>query len=200
METNQCLLVLEISSISAGYQALKILTDLEDVQVIEASPAGARHFFILAGGARKVLDQAVRSIQARFPISSDLHGPNATSPISDLELLESADQQLLDSLYTLSNEKLGGALVVVECETLSGLFTVAQSLIAIEKLRPLEIKIHRSGGGGGYGFFTGVSDACSAGSERIRNLLAKKERLGRVEFIDRPSEKFRRYFNLSGEV
>jgi hypothetical protein len=90
-------------------------------------------------------------------------------------------------------------LLVIECQTVSGLLSAAHDLVSGFSLQVIELKMQRSCGGG-YGFFTGPSAACANAAELTRQKLKVALRDGRVELINNPPLAFREFFNFSGSA
>jgi hypothetical protein len=186
------LLVFDIASIAFGYRALNELTGAGALRILEATPLGAR-FMILAQGEPSVLKVGSEKIRA-------LVDGGDPAVIADTELIENLDPRVSEALYSLSEAQLEKGLVIVECDSVSGCLSSAQTLVKGHGLRAIEIKVQRSSTAGAYGLFTGSAHACMAGAEDVRSRLKAAIRQGRIEVVTNPSLEFKRYFQLSGET
>ena len=184
--------VLEFTSIAWGYRALDLLTRDTSVTVQEAAVQGSDHFLILVTGANDAVKRAEAEVVKAF-------GSSGTSQIRDREVIPDKNEKLVPTFYSLHTSQLGEALVVVETETVSGLFALSQRLLHSHKLEPIEIRSTRGSRVGGLGFFTGPSQACQRAADDARTLLSATARSGSVEVIDQPVAGFRDYFNLQNQ-
>jgi hypothetical protein len=149
------------------------------VKLLDAEPIGGGRFLILIRGSAKDLH---------------LHAKDA----ADFELIENIDQEVLDAVYSLAPTKITESLVVAETETAAAMFSLAQTLVAQHRLRPLEIRIRKSGPGGAYAYFTGTRLTCATAAEDARTHLNQKMRKGTIEVIDQPTALVRRLFADEG--
>jgi hypothetical protein len=187
------LLILEVASIAVGYTALAALTNHPDVRVLDASPSGLGRFMILVQGEQPVLREQLQKIRAQLDGgSNDL--------VVDHDLIEDFCPKALEAVFSLAQHELEESLVVAEADTVSGLLSLSQIMTHVHGLNPIDIKILRGAGGGGYGFFTGPTTKTAPAAEDARTHLKSAMRKGRIETIENPSDGFRRFFNLSGEV
>lgn len=186
------LLAIDIASVAFGYQALNTICQEPSTRVIEASVVGNGRFFILAQNERLKLEHSFQQVRAK------LDGVQADQ-ILDHDVID-LPESVLNAMYSLAQTSLSEALLVVECQSASGLIAVSNKLIHSHHLQPIEIKIHRGMGLGGFGFFTGSSQNCAPAAEDVRTQLRHDMRDGRVEVIDSPEPTFRRFFNLNGEA
>lgn len=181
----------DLRSVAAGYRVLDVLTRFESVRILEASPIGVGRFIIISQGEREKLEDRQRTLHS-------LIEGFVESPLVDQDLLHDVHESLLEGLYSLAQVSLEESLIVMECETVSGLLSIGHELTRAHELKPIELKIHRGGASGGFGFFTGKSEACAPAAEFIRAKLGHDLRRGQVELIDNPTKDFRRFFNLNG--
>ncbi len=166
------LLVLEASSIIAGYRILNSLPPTHPVRVLDAEPIGGGRFLILLkGGGRDLADLAKMNMDS----------------VTDHELIMGIDQNVLDAAYSLASVKMSEALLIVETETASAFFSLAQMLTTQHGLKPIEIRIRKSGLSGAYGYFTGTSLQCAPAAEDCRTRLKKSMREGDIEVFDQPN-------------
>lgn len=166
------LLVLEAQSITAGF---KILNSLGDAKILDAEPVGGGRFLILAQGAQSELRAYAKDA-------------------FDVEVIEGVDQTILDALFSLAPNALDESLVVAETETASAMLALAQTLVKQHGLRAIEIKLRKTGTGGGYAYFTGARAACEAAALDARTHLNAKLRKGSVEVIAQPNEHVKALF------
>lgn len=186
--SGETLLVLETRSITSGYRALDAITQNSRIRILEASPAGDRNFLILATGN----DSAIK---AAYDNAHEKLDGSGTQELIDHEIIPNIDQKVLDATYSLSSAQLSEALIVVDCDTVSGCLAIASSLIHSHKLEGIEIRIRRTGRGGAYGFFTGSIAECAPSAEEVRTRLRTTMREGSVELIENPTESFRAFFD-----
>jgi microcompartment protein CcmL/EutN len=187
------LLIVETSDAPSGYVALDILCREESIRILEASVAGAGHFVILAQGAKVKLREAAAVVHTRFDGSHP-------ERLVDSEVITGPSQDLLDSVYALNEVHLEETLVVVSCETVSALMSVAAEAIQAADLKLIETRIYRSGRCGGLALITGSSPACIRLAEEARARLKSAQRKSVIEVIDKPTANFRTFFNISGEA
>lgn len=183
----------DFSSIAFGYKALDVVTRANGASVLEASPSGNGRFLIICSGPSDALQAVVNQLRSEF----DGAMPEV---LVDHALVSGGVEPMKEAIYSLAQVALDDSLVVVECETVSGLLAVAEHMLEIHQMKAIELKIHRGGASGGYGFFTGESAKAAVGAEDARASLRKTLRKGHVELIDRPSNAFREFFNFSGEA
>lgn len=182
----QSLLCLELRSVATGYRVLQIVAGFEELEILEASPAGDR-FLVLATGPAAQLEMAREN--ARSAVDTDQW--------LDSEVLTDCAPTLLEALYHLPQVHAEEALVVTDCASVSGLIVAAQAMLNDSGVQVIELKIKRAGGGG-YGFFTGSTILCAPGAEEARAKLKRTMREGQIEVIEDLALQFRRYFNLNG--
>lgn len=186
-----CLASFEIGSVVLGYRALDALTRKNGVRVLEASVAGGGRFLIIAQGEETTLRLAMSEMRE----SADGVGSQA---VVDFELITDVHRSVPEALYALAQEPLEEALIVVECETVSGLLASAQALVHSHKMKAIELKVHRSSRGG-YGFFTGRQAECAAAVVDVEGRLRVAMRKGAIAAIEKPAPAFREFFNFSGQ-
>jgi microcompartment protein CcmL/EutN len=184
---------IEVKSVPTGYRALDLLTKTGVTQILEAAPVGGGVFMILVEGGEADLRSSIQTLR------SSLEAGGLIS-IVDSEVIEGAASDVLVSAYSLAQQKLQESLVVIECQTISGLLSSQRALEIDHGLCLIETKIYRSGQAGGYGFATGPSLACASAVVDIRTRLQNSMRQGNLDVIDQPVADFRNYFNLSGEA
>ena len=184
---------IEVKSVATGYRALDMLTKAGVKYILEAAPVGGGVFMILVEGGESDLRSSIQTLR------SSLENGGLIS-IVDSEVIEGAASEVLASAYSLAQQKLQESLVVVECQTISGLLSSLREMEMDHGLCLIETKIYRSGQAGGYGFATGPSLACASAVVDIRARLQNSMQQGTLEVIDQPVANFRSYFNLSGET
>lgn len=186
------LLCMEIISIAHGYRALNAATSDGRARVLEASPVGSG-FLILMSGSERDLRGSLERVRALF---------DGASPglLVDAELISSVADGVKESLFALSETRIGETLVVVETETVSGCLHLAQALVGEHGLLPIEVRIQRSSSGGAYGFFTGTGALAGPAVVDARAKLEASVRTGRAELIESPTPVLRSYFQISGET
>lgn len=162
------LLVLEASSIVSGFRILNALPETHPVRLLDAEPIGANRFLILLKGASRDLADVVKI---------------AKDDVVDHELIEDIQQTVLDATYSLTVVNLEESLLILETETAGSLLSLAQILVTQHKLKPIEIRIRKSGTGGAYGYFTGTAEACAPAAEDCRTRLRNAMREGAVEVL-----------------
>jgi hypothetical protein len=186
------LLCLEIKSLGMGYRALSLATQESAIRVLEAAPAGDR-FLILLLGASQQLHEVLKNIR------QTLDGTGAAE-ILDAEIVEKIDPEVLEGIYSLTQNELSESLVVAECATVSSLLSVAQVLTTDGGLKLIELKIKRAAPGGAWGLFTGSLANAEPAAEKVRTRFQTKMREGKIEVIAAPNESFRSFFNFSGKA
>lgn len=182
---------LEVASIAFGYRALKALTDNSDssrVRILDASPAGSR-FMILALGETDALTAAIRRARASF----DGAEPDL---VIDVELIEGVHASVREAIFALPQVPLEDSLVVIECATVSGCLSAAQTLVSGHGLKTIELRVLRSSSGGAYGFFTGPKSTCASAAADALARAKTALRQARIEVIEAPSNEFRSFFEL----
>lgn len=181
-------LAVEITTVTGGYRALNILTQ-ENLDLLDASVIGGKHFFILLSGDEGRLRMAMEKLRA-----SDL---TTGMEILDHELIGGVDRKVLEALFSLSPQKLQGAVLVVETETVSACLAVSSACVRDHGLAPVEIRIRRSGMSGVYAVLTGSSEAAALAAEECRTRLRHDVRNGSVELIDQPTAALRSLFEFT---
>lgn len=168
------LLVLECSSVVAGY---RVLQSLNGGRVLDASPT-ANGFLILVQGTE---------------LTALASGAQKCDPNLVHALFSNVSQSVLDAVYSLAPGGLSESLVVCETSSVVAMFEAAAAL-ASRGLRAIEIKIRRSGGCGAYGYFTGMRSACGAAAVEARAVLQRGQMKGEIEVFDQPSVSVRELF------
>jgi hypothetical protein len=176
----------EVASVVLGYRALSVLTQIEGLNILEASVFGGGHFLIMAQGREERLHLAAAKMR------SALEGSNVGAWI-DHEVVQTIGDKLAKAVYSLLQTPLSEALVIIECETISGLLAASHTLMAEHKLKPIEIKISRTKRGG-YGFFTGTCAGCNSAVFDVEGKLRSTLRQGQIEVIENPPEGLRAFF------
>lgn len=187
-----CLASIEIGSVVLGYRALDALTRQNGVRVLEASVAGEGRLLIIAQGEETTLRLALNEMRE----SADGVGSQA---VVDFELIADVDRSVPEALYALAQVPLEEALIVVECETVSGLLASAQALVHSHGMKAIELKVHRSSRGG-FGFFTGPLSESAAAVVDVEGRLRVAMRKGAAAVIEKPAPAFREFFNFSGQA
>lgn len=168
------LLVLEAPSITAGF---RFLNSLANVKLVDAEPIGGAKFLILAQGPAATLKAAAASAKG-----------------SDFEIIEAVSQDVLDAVYSLAPNKLDESLLILESTSATALIAIAQILVKHHELRAVEIKIRKTGAGGGYAYFTGAREKCETAAIAGRAWLTTKMRDGSIEVLDQPTDLTRSLF------
>ncbi len=166
------LLALEAPSITTGFRILNTLTN---VKLLDAEPVAGGRFLILARGTK---DELRSHLKEAF----------------DAEVIESIEESVLEATFSLASNKIDETLVVVETETAVALLAVSHVMVKRHGVRALEIKIRKTGVGGGYAYFTGALEQCETAAADARTHLSLKMRKGVVEVIDHPTEIVRGLF------
>ncbi len=193
---NQTIACVEISSIAFGYRILDQLSKLQNISILEASPAGGGIFWILL----TIQNLNLAELQEILKTSLDGVGENVKARVLDHEIIENSDQNLLEALYSLSAQKLEVSLLVIESDSMSAVFGAVHSATKQRRLKMIEIKVSRGSRPGGHAFLTGSRSECELGGEAARTKLKTRMSRGFVEVIDSPNEVFRQQFNFSGEA
>ncbi len=181
--------VFDVGSIALGYQALGAVTQDATLQVLEASIVAPDRFLILLQGRI----EKIRAAQAELGRVCETHSRDG---LIDHEIVTDPATNLLSAFYSLSQQQLQEALLVVETDSVAGLVASAQTLLANHELSVLELKGTRGMQGKGLGFFTGASKKVFPAAEDIRHRLKAAVRQGRVEVIANPSSTFREFFQI----
>lgn len=187
---NAAVAVIEVSSPALGYRALDLVTQDSGLEVLEASAHGAKVFTLLVRGLKSQLETVVRKTSSSI-------GSTGSATLRDSVVIEEAHPELIETYFSLHTTEMAEALLVVECETLSGLFQSAQRAIANHKLKSIEIRNLRGDNPVALGLFTGAYTDCVSASESIKQALGNQARNGSVEVINNPAPAFRKFFNLS---
>lgn len=186
---NSAVAVIEISSPALGYRALDLVTQDPGLEILEASAHGPKVFTLLVRGGKSQLETVVRKTSSSISSTGD-------SSLRDSTLIDDISPQIIETYFSLHTTEMAEGLLVVECETLSGLFQSAQRAISSHKLTSIELRNLRGDNPIALGLFTGAYKDCIAASEAIKQALANQARHGIVEAINNPSAAFRNFFNL----
>ncbi len=195
-DLKQNIACIEVSSTALGYRILDQVSKFNGVRIIEASPIGGGNFWILAAGDRSTF----ASFQNLIKASIETVGKKIVALMVDYEILELKDGLILEALYSLSAERLQEALLIVECDSVSGLLSSVQAIQEQHQLKLIEIKVSRGARTGAHAFLTGGLADCQLNAKIIRTNLNAKSRQGFVEVVEAPNDIFRKQFNFSGEV
>jgi hypothetical protein len=185
--TAPSLACLEIRSLARGYQILNLLSQSHGVEILEGSPVDTQRFLILAEGDAAPLAKAVDEVTRRAP-----------TYFLDYEVIANPQPALRESLYSLHQADLSGSLLVVETDTASRILGCAQLVMNDHKMSLLEIKVGRGLRGQGLAFFSGANNDALAAKTAVEAILKGMNRGGFTEVISEPNQKFKSYFNLSG--
>lgn len=186
---NSALAVIEVPSAALGYRALDLFTQTSSLEVLEASVHGSKVFSILVRGEKSQLETALKKVSASISSSS--------ASLRDSVVIENISPEVVETYFSLHTTELGESLLVVECETLSGLFQAAQRAIANHNLKAIEIRNLRGDTPHALGLFSGAYKDCVAASEAIEVALENNARKGMIEVIQNPNANFRSFFNLA---
>ena len=186
---NASVAVIEVSSPALGYRALDILSQDSGLEVLEASAHGAKVFTLLVRGSKSQLEAAVRKTSTSISSTGD-------ATLRDSIIIDDVNPELIETYFSLHTVEMTEARLVVECETLSGLFQAAQRAVTSHKLQSIEIRNLRGDNPVALGLFTGTNNDCVAAAESIKQALANQARNGIVETINNPNPAFRNFFNL----
>ncbi len=178
--------VLEINSVTLGYRALDALTKGGKIKILEAAVHAADLFLILIQGPDLDIRQAASHLVA-------------ATTLRDREVIIGANEKLLATFYSLHTARVAESLVILETETLSGLFSLSQRLLEVHTLEPIEIRLLKGGGTPrGLAYFTGSQSQCRYAAEDAATVLRDSARKGSIEVIEKPSSQFCEFFNLQG--
>ena len=177
------LLVIETASLTAGWLAHEAVASVPDIKILDASPIAESRFLILASGEKAALETAFKTFHAAIE----------TDAIIDQEILKNIGRPLIEASFALGQERLAESLVIVETETVSGLYEVAQLLVSIHALKPIELRIHRTSKGA-HGYFTGDAKSCGPAAADAQTRLRSSLRKGAIECIEAPSTQLRALF------
>ncbi len=172
-EAEKDLLVLEATSVAAGFRILNSLPADRSLRLLDAEPTGGGHFLILLRGLTS-------SLSALAKLNRDL--------LIDHELIENIHQDVLDATYSLAAPKLEESLIVLETETATAILSLAQTLTVEHSLKPIEIRVRKSGAAGAYAYFTGSTEQCALATEDARTRLKRTMRKGAAEFLNSPNQ------------
>lgn len=181
----------EVSSVALGYRALDVISRADQIRILEASPISGGRFFILCSGPAAALQSTIDAVRSAF-------GTKASEVLIDSVVVEKQAGAIGESLFSLAQVELGESLIVVECKTISGLLASAEAMLSFEGIDPIEMKIHRGGTTGGYGFFSSRTSIALPAAEEVRTRLKSAYREGDVQVIENPVAAFRQFFNFSG--
>jgi hypothetical protein len=112
-------------------------------------------------GSKSQLEIAVRKVSASISSTGD-------STLRDSIVIDEINPQIIETYFSLHTTEMAEALLVVECETLSGLFQSAQRAVTNYKLTSIEIRNLRGDNPVALGLFTGTYHDCVAASEAIK--------------------------------
>lgn len=181
------LLVLESTSLTSGLVAHEaIATAAKDVRILEATVVGEDRYLVLATGTFASLEAALEAVHAKLDPESSL---------VDQELIEKPSQSLFESALSLIQQRLEESLVVVETETCSGCFALVQRLIDDHGMKPIELRIRRSGKGA-HAFLTGPAKGIGPAIVDARSRLKNASRKGHVEGFEDPSQALKSQFDF----
>ncbi|MES2962629.1 MAG: hypothetical protein V4760_01985 [Bdellovibrionota bacterium] len=180
------LLVFEAASTTTGFVAHEEIASVAGVRILDASQTGDGRFVILASGPAESLETGVDAIHAKL---------DPDSAIVDQEILEKIAPVVLESAFSLLQQRLEESLVVVETETVSGCFAVVHALVTHHGLKPIELRIRRSSQGA-HAYLTGSATACGPAAEEARTLLKVAMRKGSVEWFEKPSAALKSRFDF----
>lgn len=181
------LLVLETTNLTSGLMAHEAIAhDTSEVHFVEASVSGEGRYVILATGPEASLEKALKTVHAQL---------DGESAIVDQELIEKPARSLFESALALTQQRLEESLLVVETETACACFAVVQALIDHHGLKPIEVRIRRSGRGA-HAYLTGPAVACGPAAEEARTLLRKALRKGEVAWFEKPSPALKAQFDF----
>lgn len=179
------LMILETATLNTGLVAHEEIARFGDVKILEASTIGEGRFMILASGPEVALEAGLKAAREKL----------VGTQVVDQELIANVDRSILESIHSLSQQRLDGALVSIETETVAGAISLAQALVRHHGLAPIEVKIRRSGKGA-HVYLTGAEQACLLAAEETRALMKKNERSGSVECFEKPSAALRSLFDF----
>lgn len=181
------LLVLETAKLTNGLVAHETIAhESKDIRILEASVVGEGRFVILATGTVPELEAAAKAVRAKLdPEEGTL----------DQELIEKPSRSLFECALALTQQRIEESLVVIETETVSACFAIVQTLIDNHGLKPIELRIRRSGRGA-HGYLTGSTAACGPAAEEARTRLRSAFRIGAVEWFEQPSAALRAQFDF----
>jgi len=181
-------LAVETATLISGYRVLDILTR-ENFHVLDASPCGDRRFLVFVSGEESRLKTALERLRVLEGMAAD--------EIIDFALIAPIDRSVLESVFSLTKQKLEESLLIVEAATVSACLDVAQMSAKDHGLHPIEFRIRRSGAGGAYAVLTGNSRAVTLAAEEGRTHLRHDMRDAKIETIDQPAPSFRSLFEFS---
>ena len=173
-------LVIEFTSVSAGYLFLQSLTSLSVVEVHEAALKGNGTFFIFASMTQNETSQVEKMIKGTKTVRDHIF-------FADEKLVVS------EGLYGLLPQKIEKFLGVVESPTLSGNLRTWLALCAQFQCQMIELQAGRSGGKSLL-YFTGEK---SQGIEEYLQQQKSAHQLEDFAVITTPNSSFRQYFNLT---
>lgn len=185
---NSALAVVEVPSPALGYRILDLFTQNSSFEILEASVHGSKIFSILVRGEKSQLETVVRKA------SSSVSSSNST--LRDSIILENISPEIIETYFSLHTTELADSLLIVECETLSGLFQAAHRAVTNHNLKSIELRDLRGDNPLALGLFTGAYNDCIAAAEAINLALENNARAGKVETIQNPNAAFRNFFNL----
>ncbi len=186
---NAAIAVIEVSSPALGYRALDLVTQESGLEILEATAHGPKVFTLLVRGAKSQLETVVRKTSSSISSTGD-------STLRDSIIIDAINPQIIETYFSLHTTEMTEALLVVECETLSGLFQAAQNAVTHHKLTAIELRNLRGDNPVALGLFTGTYKDCVDASEGIKQMLSNQARSGVVEAINNPTKSFRHFFNL----
>jgi hypothetical protein len=187
---NSAVAVIEISSPALGYRALDLFTQNSEFEVLEATAHGSKVFTLIARGEKSQLETVVRKISANI-------ASTGSSSVRDSIVIDDIAPEIIETYFSLHTVEMAESLLVVECETLSGLFQSSAQALKNYKLKAIELRNLRGDNPTALGLFTGVDSDCVSAAESIKLSLEHAARNGTVEVINKPTASFRTFFNLS---
>jgi hypothetical protein len=184
------ILAVQTSTLTSGYRVLNALTKFE-MHILDSSICGAGHFFILLAGKEKNLKSAL----AALPESEGF----ANSDIIERELIVQVHRNVLESVFSLSAQKLGQSMLMIETETIPVCLALANACASKHGLRAVETRIRRSAPGGAHTILTGSKEDVVLAAQECRVRLQHDMRNGKVEVIEEPTPELRSLFEFSAE-
>jgi len=177
----------EITSIALGYRTLNEVSLLASVRVLEGVATSPSRFLILVEAEHDTLVEVTDVVRQVCETTVE-------DALTDHFIAAPLDVRFLPALYSLEKKDLKEALLIVECESASGLLQAAHLLLQSAEIDAIDIKMLSGLGGKGLGFFTGSSRELSIAAETVRSKLKQSMRDCRVEIADRLSPVLREFF------
>lgn len=188
---NSAVAVIEVSSPALGYRALDLFTQDQEFEMLEATAHGPKVFTLIARGEKSRLETTVRKISSSV-------ASTGSSSVRDSIVINDIAPEIIETYFSLHTVEMAEALLVVECETLSGLFQSAAQAMKNYNLKAIEIRNLRGDNPTALGLFTGSNSDCVSAAESIKLSLRNSGRNGIIEAINNPAPSFRTFFNLQG--